>query len=100
MSYYLEPFPFSDGGGPSSGSAAVEKVTVIVVHAGFGDCTLLEVLHDDGEFCMQGQKLYQATGNFQLVHFIKMATSCYYVARPPKRTLISRCHWGPGFVCS
>lgn len=44
---------YNDGTGPTGSSTAqgdVEKVTVRVVHAGFGDITLLEVLHKDGEF--------------------------------------------------
>ena len=48
-----EPFDYNPGGGPSPNSTAKgtpKKIKVIVVHAGFGDITLLEVEHDDGKF--------------------------------------------------
>lgn len=43
----MSAFRCNAGGGTSQGIP--KKVTVRVVQAGFGDCTLLEVLHDDGK---------------------------------------------------
>ena len=47
----VSTLPSNLGGGPSGDSTAQgapEKVIVRVIHAGPGDCTLLEVLHRDG----------------------------------------------------
>ena len=59
-----EPFVHNPGGGPSPDTTAQgnpKNVKVIVVHAGFGDVTLLEVEHDNGEFYSHG-RVSEASG--------------------------------------
>lgn len=43
----MSVFPFNKGGGAWDGQTPV-KVNVIVIYAGFGDATLLEVINDKG----------------------------------------------------
>ena len=48
-----EPFQYNIGGGPCPDSTAhgvIKEVHVVVIQAGYGDCTLLEVEHEDGKF--------------------------------------------------
>ena len=41
-------FPYNEGGGAWD-HGTPKKVNVIVIHAGFGDATLLEVISEEGE---------------------------------------------------